>query len=216
MEAVVWVPQTLAKVFCKIKDFLPHMTHKCMFLRPVTVVETVVRKCFFSLFITTCYSNPKAFPTFSLGYAGCPPPLDLTAADPPLGSFVGPLKRFTGGSGSRLASVLGRDAEDPRALPWRWGEDLIIGCYVCVTAIRSEGRRQRELPPLGDQSASSWHRLYLALPPRSHTPQHAECGCGLISIVRLQLGTLDIFFIYLFHLPLNLFYWSKALGTIVR
>lgn len=39
--------------------------------------------------------------------------------------------------GSSLALILGRDAEDPLALPWRWEEDLIIGCYLCVTATRS-------------------------------------------------------------------------------
>lgn len=44
--------------------------------------------------------------------------------------------------GSSLALILGRDAEDPLALPWRWEEDLIIGCYLCVTATRSERRRR--------------------------------------------------------------------------
>lgn len=49
------------------------------------------------------------------------------------------------------------------------------------------------VPPLSDQSASSWHKLYLAVPPRTQTPHHAVCYYGL-SIVRLQRCS---FYLYL-------------------
>lgn len=57
-------------------------------------------------------------------------------------------KRFTdgsGGGGDGPSPVhLGCDAEDPLPLPWRSEEDLIIGCYLCVTATRREQRWERE------------------------------------------------------------------------
>lgn len=58
---------------------------------------------------------------------------------------------------------LGYDAEDPLALPWRSEEDLIIGCYLCVTATRRERRQQREC-------------LYTVISPPPHGSGFMSCS----------------------------------------
>lgn len=42
-----------------------------------------------------------------------------------------------------IALHLGRDAEDPLPLLWRSEENLVIGCYLCVTAAGREQRWKR-------------------------------------------------------------------------
>lgn len=89
-------------------------------------------------------------------------------------------RQFTDGSRSSLALVhLGYDAEDPLPLPWRSEENLIIGCYLCVTATRREQRESGSAPLHRDQSASTWLRLYFVLPPQPQTQHDVMYWYGL-------------------------------------
>lgn len=106
--------------------------------------------------------------------------------------------------------------------PWCWGSpgpslEMRGGSdnrLLCVRHGHKErGAAATGVLPLSDQSASSWHSLYLAVPRQTQTPHHAVYCYGL-SIVRLQLSRFDLNIYISFFL--NLFYWRKQLGTIVR